>query len=418
MVFAAALIIRLLCLAAWTSQHHRVAWGGAELGFVALNLYEGRGFSSPLSEGSEPTAFFCPFAPALWVAVMYLCGGPSGWSAEVITFLQAFPGAFASAMYWLIARRVGLRMSRFPAHMPTVVAAVSCVWPESLLRLIAAQGWYYVWQEAGVAALVLCAMRWWEYPRLGRGLALGAVAGAVGLINPTPVPVFAVALVTPLLTRRHPGIAVARATALSGIVAALFVAPWIVRNAVVFGRFVPMRSNFGIELRQGNNPAGSVRQGATSLNPYINRTERIRFGELGEGEYTRRAFNDAVRYMREHPGTTAGRIGKRMYVMWCTDVFDWWSWFDRPGAKWWNRGNFVGCLQVTTSASALIPLAVVLFGLSTGRLRGLPCKLLFLSLFLFLPLPYYFTSANDFYSAAMRPWLTLLALMVLLRKSS
>ncbi len=177
---------------------------------------------------------------------------------------------------------------------------------------------------------------------------------------------------------------------------------------------MPVRSNYGIELRQGNNPAGSVRQTSESLNPTLRKEEKNRYLAMGEAAYTQWAFNQAVQYIREHPGITITRIAQRIYVSWCTDIFDWWSWRPDKSEKWWNRGRYFIVLKMTTIVSALVPLAFVLFGLVSSRLRGLPYKFLFISLFLFLSLPYYFTSANDYYSQAVRPWLAMLAVVVLL----
>jgi hypothetical protein len=67
--------------------------------------------------------------------------------------------------------------------------------------------------------------------------------------------------------------------------------------------------------------------------------------------------------------------------------------------------------------SALIPLGIVIFGLMSGRLRGLPHPALFISVFVFLPLPHYFTQVADDYTQTLRAWLALLAIVVLFRRT-
>lgn len=384
---------------------------GAELGSVATHLYSGRGFASPYAPDT-PTAMFAPAVPALWAGLMHLVpGGPAGPIQEAIIAVQTLPSALTAAVTWLIARSLRSRMDALPSAFPSVIAAAACVWPESIVRVT--QCWYYVWQSCGVALLLLTAMRFADRPDVGRGLALGGVAGAIALVNPTPLPLFAVALLGPCLARRLAPRVLGAALA-SGVLSLAIAAPWLVRNALVFDAFVPLRSNYGIELRQGNNPRGSIRQSIDSLNPTLVPEERERYLTLGEVEYGRRARDAALAYMRAHPVETAVRIAQRAYVSWCTDLFDFWPWSE--DSRWWKGRWRRVILQATTIASALLSLAIVLWGLATGRLRGLPHATLFAGVFLLLPLPYYFTSANDYYMQSVRPWLALLAGVALLRR--
>jgi hypothetical protein len=347
---------------------------------------------------------------------MLAVGGNPVKTKQVIILLQTIPSALVAAIYWMIAHRLASRMTPTPRLLAPVVAVVSCLWPESLLRLTTV--WYYVWQELGVALLVWCAMRWYDSLNLREGLIMGAVTGFVALINPTPVPIFAVALVVPFLKHRGHHSTIVFNMIASAATALLLVSPWLVRNALVFERFIPMRSNFGVELLQGNNPVGSVRQSVNSVHPWTHKEELKQYRELGEVEYTRRALKRAVQYIRQHPRVTAIRVAQRVYVTWCTDLFDQWPWI--PGHKWWRRGRRAMIFSLTTIASALIPLSIVLTGLFTGRLRCLPYRSLFISVFLFLPLLQYICIASERYSQGIRPWLAILAVIVLFgsRKSS
>lgn len=412
-LFAIALTVRLVFLAIYMfifSEQWKVqTFGHAEMGSIAVNLYKGRGFSSPFGPGSSPTAWFSPLVPALWATVMHLVGGATGRAEQVIILLQAVPSALSSAFYWLIAGHLAYRMRLVSTHVAAVVAGVSCLWPESLLRLT--DTWYYFWQELGVAALVWCAIKWYDNPDLRRGLIMGVIAGYIGLVNPTPVPIFAVALIFPVLKRRGHRTIVARNAIASAIVSLMIVTPWLVRNILVFKHFIPMRSNLGIELLQGNNSLGHVRQGCTSPHPAIQKEELKRYIELGEIEYAREAFSKAMNYMYKHPGETLVRISQRVYVTWCTDVFDHWAWF--PGNRWWYGGNREKLFMLVTIPSAILPLGIVLIGLLFGRLRRIPYKSLIISVFLFLPLLYYFTIADNDYSQGIRQWLAMLAIIVL-----
>jgi hypothetical protein len=134
---------------------------------------------------------------------------------------------------------------------------------------------------------------------------------------------------------------------------------------------------------------------------------------MGEAAYTQWAFDQAVHFMAENPGLTARRMTQRFYVFWFTDIFDHWSW--SPHDKWWNTGKRRLLKALITKTSALLPLVTVLVGIVSGRLRDLPYKHLFISVFVFLSIPYCITHAGDVFSQAVRPWLAVLALIVLMR---
>ena len=71
-----------------------------------------------------------------------------------------------------------------------------------------------------------------------------------------------------LITARELRARVALAGVVIAVVASALVAPWIVRNWFALGGFVPVRSNFGLELVMGNNPhANGTTLGTTLEDP-------------------------------------------------------------------------------------------------------------------------------------------------------
>jgi hypothetical protein len=412
LVFAIAAIVRVSFFLLWNA-YLPIEFDAAELAKVAINLYEGRGFTSPWFPHEEPTAIFAPLIPALYSILMHIGGGPNADTARLITIINIVPSSLAVACYWLIARQLTLRASDLPGYFPVVVALVFSFWPESLFRFL--DLWYYVWQEAAIAALVYSSFLWIDRQSIRNGLIIGTVAGVAAYINPVPLPVFAVALITPFVVNRKNQLGSRlRAGVIAGLVATTIIAPWTIRNMLVFDSFIPMRSGFGMELRQGNNPVGSIRQNSTSIHPSLKKEELEKLQSMGEPAYTQWASRQAKDYIRTHPSETLVRVAQRFYVTWFTDIFDQWSWF--PEQQWWNQCCLSDrALRVTTILTALVPLVIVVGGLARGYLRGLPYIVIFISLFLFLPLPYYFTQANDVFSQFVRPWLGMLALIVVIR---
>ncbi len=252
---------------------------------------------------------------------------------------------------------------------------------------------------------------WHENPSRRNAVRLGVAGGAVALVNITPLPVFLLALGRPLVGRVAAGVR-ARAALAVGI-AALMVTPWLVRNAIVFGSPVLLRGNAGFELWQGNNPRAAIRQTSDSVHPGIDGRELRRYQEIGEVAYNRESFAQAIDWMRLHPRQVAVNAAARVYVTWCTDLTDRWSWDGRP---WWTMahiGWFVIARQVSSSATAVAALAAVVVALLAGSLRRVPHAVLLLGVPLLIPLPHYLTQIDPSYVAFTRVWLVIIAIAAL-----
>jgi hypothetical protein len=411
-VFVVALAVRIAYLLVFIWLRPKI-WGGTEFGLwemgnIAINLSHGRGFSSPFFAGNLPTAWMCPLVPVLWASVMKLLGEASGRTYRVLVVLQIVPSALSVSFYWLIARYLARRVPGLPSYTAALVAIVFCLWPESVMRFTLL--WYFVWQELILVALIYAGLWWCDEPNIYSGSTLGALGGLMALINVTPLPIFATALVTPLIENKFRRAGILRVAVVSGIVTMAIIGPWLVRDALRFGSFVPIRSNAAYELFQGNNPNGSVCQQIVSAHPTQDPHELALYKSLGEIEYVRYSRARAFQYIKAHPSETALRAAERIYVAWCTDIFQQWPW--EPGKPYSGQGFII---TNVTLLSALVPLGIVIFGLITGRLRGLPHPILFASIFVFLPLPHYFTMANGQYLQTLRSWLALMAVIVLVR---
>jgi hypothetical protein len=73
--------------------------------------------------------------------------------------------------------------------------------------------------------------------------------------------------------------------------------PWLLRNYAVFGRFI-IKSNFGLELKIGNNPKGLyTHPGGLSI-----REEFTQYVRLGEMKYMDWCYDEAMKFIKENPG--------------------------------------------------------------------------------------------------------------------
>lgn len=411
LIFAAALAIRV---GYFTMQvvHSPEPWSRVhpfqqgEMGHVAVNLYEGRGFSSPFSNGDAPTAWVCPFIPFLWAVVMHVVHGASGFTVRVLVYINAIISALSVMTFWLVARHVCSKGTGCSRTTSVLVAAGFTFWPESIFQLTSL--WYYAWQELGTALMVLLAMRWIDRPSAKTVAPFAIVSGLLALINVTPMPIFAVALLISVLSARLDRRRTVAHAALGGTLAFLIVLPWFVHDAREFHRFIPLRSVGDYSLYEGNNPNATPRETARTQHPAQLGTEFRAYQKLGEAEFLRERVDQARHYMWTHRFTTVVRVAERIYVMWFTDIFDEWSW---DGTKWWNRDIREKIKTLVVLLSAWGTSLTFAWALVSKRLRNLPYKELFASILFFLPLPFYFTFAGEEYSQDVRLWLLLLIIL-------
>jgi hypothetical protein len=100
----------------------------------------------------------------------------------------------------------------------------------------------------------------------------------------------------------------------AGIV--LAVAPWTIRNFVVFGKFVPVTTNSTVNLYMGNNPEATggfnwrLPSGAYEI--WNKPSER---GAL-ELQIYRMCGQASVEYMKSHPGRTVALWPAKAWVLW------------------------------------------------------------------------------------------------------
>ena len=135
-------------------------------------------------------------------------------------------------------------------------------------------------------------------PDLLRSLGCGLGWGITFLISPVFMVVLA-GLILVLPRRLH-------LSALIIFCSLLVISPWIIRNYLVLGHFVPVRDNLGLELSVSNNDR------ATALlernfrirdyrHPYSNLSETLQMKALGGTAYYRLRQHEALEWIGEHP---------------------------------------------------------------------------------------------------------------------
>jgi hypothetical protein len=94
--------------------------------------------------------------------------------------------------------------------------------------------------------------------------------------------------------------------------------PWAWRNYVTFHEVFFIRSNLGLELRIANHDGAIADLWTTNVMPHPGRDpdQARQVRELGEMEYMRRARQEAIEWIRTHPGAFLALTASRVWHIW------------------------------------------------------------------------------------------------------
>lgn len=357
---------------------------GMETGSIARALATGEGFSSPFRGSTGPTAWVAPLYPAMCAGVFKLLGVYSAASAICILGLNSLFSALTCLAIGGIARRtVGERIGIICAFVWAVLPhfakwTAEWAWDMSLSALLAGLA---IW-----LTLLLAEDGSWS-----RWIWLGLLWAGITLSNPSLLTLLPISAIW-LATKRRDAPFWRRAAA-SAVVCAALVAPWMVRNRIVFGQWVFVRDNFGFELHMGNyhNSNGMGWQGT---HPAVNPAEYAKYRRLGELAYIDQAGQAAREFIRQDPGEFAHLCWVRFTGFWDGTPMGY-----SPNPWPWTPGTFL--------FTSLLALAGLLWA-TRSHVRGAG---LFWWMAIY-PLPYYITYPQARYRHAIEPEMLLLSVYV------
>lgn len=388
-----ALLLRLLVITAGHTyritprrDHFQFGW---EMGRIARSLATGHGFSSPTDLPTGPTAWEAPLYPFLLAGVFKLFGVYTLASAWVMLALNSvFSALTCLTIYRIGGRLFGSQPARWAAWtwalFPYAIYwPVRVVWETSLSALL-------------LSAAILLTLRLEENSRRREWILLGALWGAIALTNPTLLSFLPFALAW-LWWRRRSTATVANIALALGL-CALVVAPWLARNYRVFGQFVFIRDNFGLEVHMSNNPkSGGL--WTRSEHPGNNPQAMQQFAEMGELPYMKAEQRAAFAFIGRHPGEFAEFFAERI----------WYFWAGQPQEALVRSWNMAPARHLAFLLSTLAALAG-LWLCFRKRVRGtflLACALAV------YPIPYYIAFPAPRYRHAIEPEMVLLIIYAL-----
>lgn len=281
---------------------------GYETGRIARSIAIGKGFSSPLSVQSGPTAWLTPVYPYLLAGVFKVFGIYTYLSWLVIVTLNCiFSALTCFPIYYSGKRLGGVGVGAVAAWIwaffaDAIIMPTAWVWDSSMAALIA-------------ASIVLMTLRIWNSERAKDWVIYGLLWGLAAMVNPSILAVLPFLLCWFAWEKHRARAAWLRQFATVSVLVFAACVPWTIRNYRVFHQFVPLRSNFGLELWLGNNP-DVPDTWAGELHPNDYAREREKFQRLGEIAYMKEKQSEAVGFMKAHPVDTARFMWRRFVDTW------------------------------------------------------------------------------------------------------
>ncbi len=367
---------------------------GFEMGRIGRSVALGQGFSNPYGGNTGPTAWEPPPYPYLIGGVFKIFGVYTYASAWVLLSINSLLASFTTIPVYLIAckafgPRVAIWSSRGWAFNPYVwYWSIHWIWDTTFTPLMLALIF--------LVSLELAALDLEQRPGWQGWILFGALWGVGALANPTMLSFLPFCGLWVWRQRYRQGLPSLAGVVLSSFVFFLVLSPWLVRNYEVFGRFVFIRDDFGLQFRLGNNQLADGMLIAT-LQPNLNKLELEKFERLGEIAYEADCRRLAFEWIRANP--------RRFAIISVKRFFYYWNGVPRPtdSTAFWD---FRSSLFLASSVLAI-------WGLARALRQKRPGVWLFAGLVLTYPTVYYFVYPHARYRHPIEPELLILLVFLL-----
>jgi 4-amino-4-deoxy-L-arabinose transferase-like glycosyltransferase len=281
---------------------------GFEMGRVGRSIALGEGFSSPYGGETGVSAWEPPLYPYLIGGVFKIFGIYTNTSAWVLLSINSLLASLTTIPIFLIAfltfsPRVAIWSARAWALNPYIwYWSIHWIWDTTLTPLM-------------LALIFLMALELEQLPGLRGWILFGALWGIGALANPSMLAFLPFCGLWIWWRRSRRGLPSVAGVALSSLIFFLVLSPWLIRNYEIFGRFVFIRDDFGLQLRLGNNKFSDGMLFA-SLQPNLNRPEFENFKRMGELGYETYCRQRAFEWIRANFQRFAVISFKRFFYFW------------------------------------------------------------------------------------------------------
>ena len=368
---------------------------GWEMGRVGRAIALGQGFSSPYEGNTGPTAWEPPLYPYLMGGVFKVFGIYTHASAWVLLTINSLFATLTCIPIFLIAHRtLGERVAVWSAGSwglcPYVwYWSVHWIWDTTFTPLV-------------LSCLFLLALRLQdddlqESASLWGWVIFGGLFGIGALANPTMLAFLPFSGLWIWHQRFKRGLRSFGGVVLSSVIFFAVLSPWVIRNYEVFGRFVFLRDDFGLQFRLGNGPSADGML-MPQFQPNLNQLELEKFRQMGEVAYAETCKRFAFDWVGAHPARFATISLKRFFY--------YWNGVPKPTSS-------VSPVDFRTSPF-LATSVLALWGLGRMLRQKRPGAWLFAGLVLTYPTVYYFVYPHARYRHPIEPELIVLIVFLLM----
>ena len=279
---------------------------GYEMGRIAQSIALGHGFGSPFHGWTGPTAWQPPLYPYLLAGIFRVFGVYSAASGGIALALNCIAAGVSALLIYRIAGRIG-----------GAKVALWSAWLWAVLPSMMEYAVFWAWETELTIVLFLFAL--WltltlpEEPGIGAWVKLGAVWGAIALINTTLISMMPFLLAWAWWQSHRERRTWHAAAAV--VVVIVMIAPWIVRDRLVMGKWMFMRDNLWAEVSFGND-ATSRRGWLTWRYPGSDPAEFRHYAEVGELNYIAGRKQLVFDTFHRDPGFFARTTMQHVVVFW------------------------------------------------------------------------------------------------------
>jgi hypothetical protein len=374
------------------SSHGRYQW--AEVLNTAYSLYRFGEWRDPFAAlPTGPSAHVAPLFP-LFIAGIYHVFGDGSAGSRALALAEAGAIILQIALLPMVSRALGAG---------TAVGLVAALFAIVGAREMPETEGNYTAVLLMLATLLACRyVRLLDSPNHERSTSSGAVPmgsqlgvaslsgllwGAILLTTPAAATVWVAWLALAAWQSRKAGWHQTWLPAL--LLPLLVILPWNVRNYLVLGGFVPVRSNFGLELKISNNPCAAVTLNMPTngtgcyQHPSVDATEARKVVQAGEIAYNRTLQGEALSWIRQNPRLAAALWTQRAKIFWFPSL--------APSSVKFSGQNWVW--RWTAGLATVLSIPGLLFLSRKNRAGTVLCAVLLLT----FPFTYYFVRTDDRY---------------------
>lgn len=298
-----------------------------ESGQIAHNLIRGAGYTFDFY-GYRVEAPLQAFIPPLYPLIIYIV---LRWGHEPATALglaQALIGSFTPIFMYFLIRQLA------DSSTALVSASSTAIYPVFLIQTSRPLSTTLL---ACLITAVITATVLLQHGGYFRGLALGLALGLAALAHTTMLGLIPIVILWLWLNHRTISRAWQKLT-VALVVAALIISPWLMRNYLIFGKWV-VSTNGGMTFWNGNNPfttgcGWDVRiervraytgrplpeyppQGIVTIAQYpLPKELETQVGQLDELELDRRLFQAGIEFIQTRPRSWLNLTVQKLVSFW------------------------------------------------------------------------------------------------------